>query len=246
LALFLCGCDPSRGVPIFLWHSVGEGSPDDFRDVPVDEFDHELSEIEAHGATPITLDQLFDAREGKAQLPKQPVVITFDDGRACLLSGALPVLKKHHMVAEAFLISGFLGEDEAHRHVEHDEQGTHPYLLWSEARQLAESGAFRIESHSVHHLDMAGMSESDQRHEMLDSRTALHERLGAPVDFFAYPFGAFDHTNRDIAEATGYRGAVTVQSGLGSRYAMKRTSLHRGYPNLVEQTLDDAFGQVRR
>ena len=83
LGLLMAACTPGRGVSILLWHSVGEGTPGDPHDVSPEEFEAELQTIERHGATVITLGQLFDAREGKGQLPARPVILTFDDNRQC-------------------------------------------------------------------------------------------------------------------------------------------------------------------
>jgi biofilm PGA synthesis lipoprotein PgaB len=244
LALAVAGCSPARGVPIFLWHSVGEGSGDPY-DVSEEEFDHALQDLERAGATPITLAQLFDARDSGGKLPARPVILTFDDGRACQLH-ALPILRKHHMVAETFLVTDFLADDEAHRHIERDAHGAHPYLTWDEARALEQSGAFVIESHGVTHTRLRELSDVDQRRELQESKRILEQRLGHPVAFFAYPFGAFSSRSRDLAEEAGYRGALTVQKGLGTRYALKRVSLLAGGEGDLQRVLREAFGVKAR
>jgi peptidoglycan/xylan/chitin deacetylase (PgdA/CDA1 family) len=238
----LCGCSPAHGVPIFLWHSVGEGIAGDPLDVPPAELDQELKLIDSWGATVITLDQLFDAREGKGTLPPRPVVLTFDDGRACLRDAAMPVLMAHHMVAEAFVVTSLLAEDGAPRKIMHDAYGDHPMLSWADLAAMNASGAFAIESHAVAHEDLQPLPLDRQRVSARDSRRVLRERLGAPVDFFAYPFGAFGSATEDAVREAGYRGAVVVQKGLGSRFAMRRVSVHRGYPSVVRDTLQDYFG----
>jgi peptidoglycan/xylan/chitin deacetylase (PgdA/CDA1 family) len=141
---------------------------------------------------------------------------------------AEPILLQHHMVGEAFVITGFLADDPGARHVDDGPHGKHPYLLWTELQDMASSGAWVVESHSVSHQDMAQQVGDRQRLELHQSRAELRARLGAPVDFFAYPFGAFNGQSRDLAQAEGYRAALAVQKGLGSRFAMMRQSIHRG------------------
>jgi peptidoglycan/xylan/chitin deacetylase (PgdA/CDA1 family) len=246
LAAALAACSPARGVPILLWHSVGEGAPHDPQDVSPDEFDAELRLLESFGATPITLGELLDARAGHGKLPERPVVLTFDDGRLSLRDQALPLLTKHHMRAELFLVADYLAEDVAHRRYVTEESGTHPYLTATEAAALQQSGAFVLESHSVSHRDLRRLPEDQQRAEVVQSREQLRRRFGAPIDFFAYPFGAFSSTTRDLVEGAGYRGALTVQKGLGSKYGMLRVSMYRGDLQRLRGILEREFGAPKQ
>jgi len=242
MILFACSCDPGRGVPVFLWHSVGEGSPADKYDVTVEEFDRELSAIESYGAVTITLDQLFDARYGKGVLPKRAVILTFDDGRASQYKAAMPILLKHGMVAETFIVAGKVGEDEAHRHIEHDEDGSHPYLIWPELAEMVRSGAFRVQSHSMTHPKYSDQIRERIPFEVVESRRLISERLGVPVNFYAYPFGKFDGWYKDEVEKAGYLGGMSVQSGMGTRYAMLRVSMYPYVEEVLVDTLNRNFG----
>ena len=243
LGLFAAGCR-YRSVPIFLWHSVGEGQPGDQYDLTPDEFDAQLTLIEKFGATPITLTQLFDAEDSKGPLPKRPVVLTFDDGRACLYTQALPILKKHQMTAENFVVTSYLGEDAQHRVIRQDDQGEHPYLLWSEAKVMQESGFFKTESHSSNHLRMGLVDEEVQQKELVESKQDLERRLKVSIPFFAYPFGSFNTPSLRLAQAAGYRAALAVDKGIGRRYALKRVSVWRDSTPKVEQALQRAFGSA--
>lgn len=245
LLMGLLGCHPAPTPPVFLWHSVGEGSPNDRYDLTAAEFDAQLTLLERHGATPVTFDDLWDARAGLRPLPAHAVVLTFDDGRACLFSQALPLLLKHRMKAEAFVVSSFLGEDEAHRHANQDDGGRHPFLLWSELAQMVESGAIIAESHSATHPRLPDLGTLAQRKEMEDSAHELRARLRAPIHFFAYPFGSSNEWTRLILATTDYRGGISVGKRWSDRWALPRTSIQRGATDLFERTLTDAFGPVR-
>lgn len=244
VVLVACACNPARGIPVFLWHSVGEGTSGDY-DVPAEEFDRELAMIKAHGATVITLDQLFDARYQGGELPKKSVVLTFDDGLACLYRAAMPVLKKHKMVAEVFVVGAFTAEDEAHRVVHHDKHGAHPYLIWPELIEMNRSGVFKIQSHSMTHRKHTQLSEAEKYAELADSKRLLSQRLGVPINFYAYPYGGFSTFYRDQTEKVGYRGALAVQKGIGTRYGMLRESIHRGSEKQFSQILERYFGPLK-
>lgn len=241
-ALLLSSCQPGRGVLYVLFHSVGEGSPADPHDVTPEEFERHLKALDTWGATTVTLAQVMEAEAGRFTLPKRPVVITFDDGRACQLSAAMPALLAHKRVAETFVVSDWLPEEESQRRIEKDERGVHPYLTAPELRRLVASGAFVAESHSRSHTRLVELDAAGQREEIAASRERLRKQFGWEFDFFAYPFGSWNGLSRDLAEAAGYRAAMSVQKGLGSRYAIKRVSIHRGYPDAMENALRDQFG----
>ena len=244
LLLFLSACTRTPEVPIFLWHAVGEGSADP-RDVSAEELDAELNLLEEFHATPVTLSQLFDAREKGTPLPKRAVVLTFDDGRVGLLPNALPVLLKHKMVAELFVVTGWTANSAEQRQHFTDETGDHPTLTWPELAELAHSGAFAIESHSVSHPRFSTLTAEKQNTELVDSRRALRERLKVPADFFAYPAGALDSEVKQRVQQAGYRGAVTVEAHGGGPYGLTRISVWRDAVPVVRQALVTAFGEPK-
>lgn len=237
------GCSPARGVPIFLWHAVGEGTPGDGYDVPAAEFERELSMIDELGAKTVTLDQLFDSREGGKPLPQRAVILTFDDGRACLYTAAMPLLLQHRMTAEVFVVTDWVGADAAHRVVRRDEHGLlHPYLVWAELDEMVRSGAFRVESHSKSHRKHTELSLPQMHDELVESRRILQDRLKVPAGFFAYPFGGFNTPYRDEVESVGYRAGLTVDKGPGTRFALLRHSFWRDGEGAFRKALVAAFG----
>ena len=46
-----------------------------------------------NGYTPVSWQQIKDARAGKAKLPNKPVLLTFDDGYLSFYTTAYPILK---------------------------------------------------------------------------------------------------------------------------------------------------------
>src|SRR5262249_23178262 len=86
---------------------------------------------------------------------------------------------------------------------------------WEEVREMADLG-FEIGSHSVTHPDFGTISATQARQELVDSRACLEERLGRPVRWFAYPFGAVHNFRPEwlrLGEEGGCRGAVSAYGG---------------------------------
>ena len=99
----------------------------------------------------------------------------------------------------------------------------------SQVRDLASSGQFEIGGHSVTHAWLAGQSETEQRHEVVESRRILEHLVGRPVTTFAYPYGKpSDYTARTVefVREAGYVGACANVDGI-VRSATDRLQLPR-------------------
>ena len=240
--LTLAACGPVRPVPIFLWHSVGEGAPNDRYDVSVDEFEQQLQMLNDQNIKTVTLDQVLSDWEGRTPLPAKAVVLTFDDGRQCLHDQVMPALLRHGAVGELFLVTGYLAETAAERKIVINALGRHPYLTWPEVQEMVGSGAFVAESHTVDHPALRKLSERQQQHQIVESRRELQRRLGIPVRYFAYPYGAFNPTTVDIVEQAGYRAALSVGKGNNSRYQITRHSVWPSSTQQFQAVLKETFG----
>jgi peptidoglycan/xylan/chitin deacetylase (PgdA/CDA1 family) len=240
--LLIAGCGPVKPVPIFLWHSVGEGSANDKYDVAPEEFEQQLQTLRAQNIAVVTLDQVLDDWESKKPLPAKAVVLTFDDGRQCLYDQVMPALLRYNMVGELFLVTSFLAESAAERKVIGNALGRHPYLTWPEVRTMVDTGAFVVEAHSVTHPPLRKMSERRQQSEIVDSRQELQRRLGVPVKYFAYPFGSFNASTVQFTEQAGFRAAFSVGKGNNSRYQVTRHSMWASSLASFQAVLNETFG----
>ena len=76
-------------------------------------------------------------------LPKRPILITFDDGRLDSYRGADKILAEHGFRATMFAIAGFVEEDSPF------------YLTWDELRAMATSGRWDVQEHAgVGHVNV--------------------------------------------------------------------------------------------
>lgn len=160
------------------------------------------------------------AANAKQQTPSmtlQQVVMTFDDGFHDILTAAWPVLNKHHFFATLYLLTGYIGR-------ERRTFNTRACLTWAEVGELQRAG-FEIGSHTVTHPRLENLGWAEIERELLNSKTELEQRLGLPVETFAYPYafplieqGASDQsftTARfiELLQKCGYTNNVTTQVG---------------------------------
>lgn len=216
LALALAGCRGSRpAVPILTWHSIAAAG-DGFT-VPPDQFGAELDALQDRPT--ISLHRLLEGAP-----PQRAVVLTFDDGAQDAFTVALPELRRRGMRGTFFIVTGLVGDDEAHRRIE----GGVRYLIWPEVLQLLRSG-MEIGSHSVDHARLPDLPAGRVREELVQSKRALEEHLGAPVEVFAYPFNSVRSEVREAVIAAGYRAAVAGEvHGSDDWFQLYRVSVQRG------------------
>jgi peptidoglycan/xylan/chitin deacetylase (PgdA/CDA1 family) len=211
---------PSRTIelPILMYHRIGPLTPSlpaitKSLTVTPSDFRAEVEWLAHHGYHAVSQLQAFEALEYGKPLPSKPVMITFDDGYRDVLWHAAAVLHRLHMPATAYIITDRVdGPDPS-------------FLTWPELVRLEELG-FTIGSHTVHHLDLTSLSGADTWSELADSKRTLEQRLGHPVQWFAYPAGREDPSVVALARKAGYVMAVTTRPG-SAQSAQDPLTLHR-------------------
>jgi tetratricopeptide (TPR) repeat protein len=88
-------------IPILLYHGL---SPRDRSDsIPQSSLRAQMAALKKAGYQPITASELDRVFRGKAELPKKPILITFDDGRTDTFENADPVLAEMGFRATMFV-----------------------------------------------------------------------------------------------------------------------------------------------
>ena len=72
-----------------------------------------------------------------------------------------------------------------------------------------------IQSHTYTHPDLGKVSrragaETKLKHELVDSKNTLEQKLGIKIETLAYPYGVFNPKVLQLAKAAGYRNAFTI------------------------------------
>ncbi|MBI4776773.1 MAG: polysaccharide deacetylase family protein [Deltaproteobacteria bacterium] len=201
----------SRLIPILAYHKVDDSAPTAYW-VTTERFDRQMAALKAYGFDSISLEDIHDFIYANETLPEKPVVITFDDGYQNFFTKAFPILRSYGFTATNFIITGYIGTSDRYL----DDWETDPvesqypsyHLLWSEIEAMWNEG-ITFGSHSRTHPNLFFLSDPEAEEEILGSKLDLENQLGAPVDFFAYPYGSFKGRTAEIVQEAGYEGAVT-------------------------------------
>lgn len=187
-----------------------------------------FSWLRANGFTPVSIDDVIDARAGRRALPEKAVLLTFDDGLVSTYTHVFPLLKLFGYPAVVSIVTDWIGNPEP---VDYggrplDQSG---FLTWEQLREMQASGLVEVASHSndLHrgieanpqrNLQPAAITrsyttrgyESDAAYaariaaDLALSVERIRAELGAPPRVLAWPYGAYDHAALEIAEREGF------------------------------------------
>jgi peptidoglycan/xylan/chitin deacetylase (PgdA/CDA1 family) len=130
---------------------------------------------------------------------QKTIAITFDDGFENIYQHAIPVLATYGFTATVFLVSDYCGKTNGW-----PSQPEHiprlPLLGWSQIREMSDLG-IHFGAHTKTHPDLTRLSEVAARDEIIESKKVIEGHVQQCVDTFAYPYGAYDSTIRDLVRA---------------------------------------------
>jgi len=199
-------------VPVLMYHEVSPTPHPAFRryTVTVGQFTRQMRWLAAFGYQPIDMDTLLRARREQGPLPRNPVVITFDDGFQGCAEYAAPVLRAHGFTATFYLVAGLAGATS--RWLKPELGMELPLMSWDTVRALAAAG-FHCGAHTMTHPRLAGLDPALCEAELVDARRRIEAELSRPVVHLAYPYGAYDRTVQAAAAAAGYVTACSTRPG---------------------------------
>jgi peptidoglycan/xylan/chitin deacetylase (PgdA/CDA1 family) len=159
------------------------------------------------GYQPVNLVTLDAEMSGAIGPIAKCVVLSFDDGLLSQYLNAVPVLNDGGAPAVFFVLPGF-------------SDGVHRYMGPAELQDLAADG-FDIELHTCNHANLPLLARRNLLAfyaELQDCRQILESIIGEPVDYIAYPSGAYDATVLNAVASFGFRGGFTTRASAVLNY----------------------------
>lgn len=202
-------------IPVLMFHHIRDyDNPADPIDTvistPVNNFKSEMLTLRLNGYTTITFKDLLNG-----DIPKKPILVTFDDGYNDNFQNAYMTLKANGQVGTFFIIADFVN-------------GTN-YLSAREIKIMSQNG-MEIGDHTETHPDLTKSSAADLKYQIAQSKRDLEAITKKRIIAFCYPYGDLDAQVESFVAANGYKFAVTTQDKAGSNdlFEMPRIPMNPG------------------
>lgn len=196
--------DPVKAT-ILIYHSVRPMSEKLTKsqkafDVDTIMFEKQIKYLLDNNYKIISMDELSKHYQNNAPLPKNAVIMNFDDGWKNQYIYAYPILKKYGVTATFFIYTDKISVG-------------HSFMNWDEIMDLQNNG-MQIESHSISHPILTRIHNDDTLlNEISQSKKILEQKLNKPIKIFAYPYGMYDDKSINIVKSSGYLLARGIYHG---------------------------------
>ena len=188
-------------VPIMMYHRIDAGVTTELDTVSPEVFELQMAFLKTHGYHILSVDELVDGLKQGKELPRNSVVITFDDGYENNFLYAFPVLKKYQFPAMFFISPGRRGTLRGNKYLELDQI------------KIMLDGGMDFGSHGMTQAYLPDSSEEEQLYEIQESKRVLEQELGVPIEYFAYPIGGFGEGIKDKIKEADYKAAFATNRG---------------------------------
>jgi peptidoglycan/xylan/chitin deacetylase (PgdA/CDA1 family) len=202
---------PDDGVRVAVlgYHDLGENLPETAMRIHTSKFRKQMESIRQLGIPVIPMEEFISWKNGDRDIPKNAIVITFDDGWKSVYTDAYPILKELGFPFTIYLYKNYI-------------DGGGKALTSAMIEEMKRNGA-TIGSHSVSHpypvtvksFRKKGAIPYDAylRKEMGESKRFLEDKFRTKVTTYAYPGGFFTEEMIPLGAEFGYTQLFTVVPG---------------------------------
>lgn len=229
-------------VPILLYHHITEESFDEDKAISLispSDFRLHMTAIKTN-FTPISLRQYYEyvmCDDGSVTIPKNPIIVTFDDGYLSNYEIAYPILKELEIPATIFVVTDTVGA------IAGEGKVNNSHFSWEQAREMENSGLIDIQSHTVNHVRVAELPFAEQIRQLRKSKYDIEKNLGRACDMIAYPYGDYDESVRRAARNAGYKVQLLVDDKT-TEDAYDVNIPSEGVESLTRMTVAGSMGNV--
>lgn len=202
-------------------------------------FENDLKYLQKRNYNPIFMQQLIDYVDKGTPLPKNPIILSFDDGYYNNYLYAYPLLRQYNMKG----IISIIGSATDKYSAINENNAFYSHVTWPQINKMILSGNVEIQNHTYNmHTDNKGRRGSMKKQsESLDSykevlqedlgelQKKITEKTGKTPTTFTYPFGFISDSSTDILKEMGFRATLGCATGINyvtkdpeSLYRLKR------------------------
>lgn len=205
-------------LPILMYHHfTTDISKCNDNTILVDKFQNDMETLKKAGYNTISFSELYEFVYNNKSLPKNPIIITIDDGYLSNYDYAYKILKDLDMKACIFVIGKTVGVTNM----------KNPHFSYSQAKEMYQSGHVDIQSHTYNLHDISirkGIlkleTESKEeyismlRNDLMLSKNNIKQNVNNNVIVLSYPYGLYDNLSLNIIKQLGFKITVVTDEGM--------------------------------
>ena len=173
-----------KGLPILMYHKVSDGEVDGIT-ISIEKLKQQFDFIRRKGYHTLSFDDLAATIKIGKQLPKRPLILTFDDAYRNFMEHAVPLLKTVGFKATVFIPVGFMGKTNSW------DNGSDPILSAVEIKELTNIGSIEFGIHSYLHRSYAELDPAGMENDLdLCIQTLGYHNIPF-IRVLAYPYGGY-------------------------------------------------------
>ncbi|MBN1688205.1 MAG: polysaccharide deacetylase family protein [Candidatus Omnitrophica bacterium] len=214
-------------IPVLMYHFLGseQDAAQSKNVLSTKSFERQMNFLKNMGYRVISLDELYEIKNGLRKPRGREIAITFDDGNYTFETLAAPILQKFQFPVAVFIISD---------NIRHKQHGS---MTQEAIQRLMNYPWVTFGSHSQNHPFLTEVDKEKLQEEIMGSKEVLEEMFDVPFYYFSYPYGVFDLRSMDMVKQAGYRLAFTTSfkklHGIKENpFALTRVKITRSSDNL--------------
>lgn len=191
-----------KQVPVLCYHHIREAKPGQSESmksysVSPAAFAEQMQTLADSGYKTILPDQLYNYLAFGEALPEKPIMLTFDDTDLEQYTIGASEMKKHGFKGVFFIMTISINRPR--------------YMSKEQIKELADDGNV-IADHTWDHHMVTKYQQADWDKQLVETKKKLEEMTGKPVNYFAYPFGIWNHAAIPDIKSRGYRMAFQLST----------------------------------
>jgi peptidoglycan/xylan/chitin deacetylase (PgdA/CDA1 family) len=195
----------SSEVPILCYHQILENQGGSVYKIPKNDFEAQIKMLHDSGYHSVLPAQVHQYLLHQGTLPKKPVMISFDDSREEHFSIAAPILEKYGFTGVNFIMTIALNKK--------------GYMSNEQLKELSDRG-HAIAVHTWDHHDVRKLDDDQWDKQLKEPKLLLEKITGKPVEYFAYPFGAWNEQAAEEIKKRGYLAAFQLNQKMSAANPM--------------------------
>lgn len=211
-------------LPIIMYHEVKPCKACKDAILP-EELEEDLRYLAREGYHPVTMTQVIDYVYSGAELPENPIVLSFDDGYRNNYQYVLPLLQKFQVQ----IVLSIIGKSTMDFSKYPCSDCEYAYVTWDQLNEMLDTGLVEVQNHTydLHEYSLRGRigctrmaGETEEEYEKLlmgdigGLQQLIAQNTGRTPNTFAYPYGKRSETTDAVLKKMGFQATLTCDYGV--------------------------------